>query len=116
MSQIKITEEHIYYRSKSFYDVCNDKYYTLDMDDITKYGPETVTFFVVNSAFDEFEYYVYNYWSGDKNELSHSGARVAIYYGEQEVRVVNVPVEGQGRTWNVFRIVDGEIIIENTIT
>ena len=87
------------------------------MDDTTQYGPETITFYTDNSNIDEYKYHVYNYsggYAGD--ELSYSGARVTVYYGSQTSETFHVPINQMGRTWNVFSIVDGEIVIENTIT
>lgn len=109
--------QHIYYGNRQYYDSFNDRMYTLDVDDVTQYGPETITFYTNNPQFDEYKYYIYNFSGGSVgNELSFSGAKVTIYYGNQESRTVNVPVNEMGRTWNVFRVVDGNIIIENTIT
>ena len=109
--------QHIYFGNRQYYDSYNDRMYTLDVDDVTQYGPETITFYTDNPRFNEYKYYIYNYSGGGAgNELSFSGARVTIYYGNQESRTINVPVNEMGRTWNVFRVVDGNIIIENTIT
>lgn len=109
--------QHIYYGNRQYYDPYNDRMYTLDVDDVTQYGPETITFYTDNPQFDEYKYYIYNYSGGsDGNELSFSGARVTIYYGNQESRTINVPVNEMGRMWNVFSVVDGNIVIENTIT
>ena len=108
---------HIYYANSLFYDSENEKIYLLDVDDTTQYGPETITFYTDNSNIDEYKYYVYNYsggYAGD--ELSYSGARVTVYYGSQTSETFHVPINQMGRTWNVFSIVDGEIVIENTIT
>ncbi len=109
--------QHIYFGDKEYYDTYTNKLYSLDHDDTTKYGPETITFFTDNPQIDEYKYYVYNYSGGNiGNELSFSGARVTIYYDNQNSKTLYVPVNEEGRTWNVFSVIDGNIVIENTIT
>ncbi len=108
---------HIYYSNKVYYDEYNNKKYTLDIDDTTQYGPETVTFYTDNPHIDEYKYYIYNYSGGYKgDELSYSGARVTVYYGSQDPQVFYVPFAQTGRTWNVFSVIDGNIVVENTIS
>lgn len=50
------------------------------------------------------------------NELSFSGAYITIYSSGNDAITLNVPINEMGRRWNVFSIVDGQILIENTIT
>ncbi|MBQ8247058.1 MAG: cellulose binding domain-containing protein [Lachnospiraceae bacterium] len=112
-----IISQHIFYSSKICYDPYTGKEYSLDVDDTFSYGPETITFYTDNPLIDEYKYYVYNFSGGSVgNELSLSGAKVTIYYGSQESRTINVPLNETGRTWNVFRIVNGTIVIDNTIS
>lgn len=102
---------HVYYGNKSRYDgsmeLCN-----LDIDDVTSYGPETVT---LNPTTNEpYYYYVYHY-SGS-GSISTSGAQVRLYEGEKLIRTYNAPEDqGTSRYWNVFAIVNGEIVERNTI-
>lgn len=109
--------QHLAYFNRTIYDSGNDKYYTLDVDDTYQYGPETVTFYWNNSMFEEYEYYIYNYSGGiTGDELSFSGAYITIYSSGNDAITLNVPINEMGRRWNVFSIVDGQILIENTIT
>ncbi len=111
------TSQQIFHANKVYYDPYTGKDYCLDVDDMYSYGPETITFYTGNPQIDEYQYFVHNYSGGSVgNELSFSGAKVTIYYGSQAVRTINVPINETGRRWNVFRIVDGTIIIDNTIS
>ena len=102
---------HVYYGWKSQYDgdteVCD-----LDVDDVDSYGPETVTLVPNNAA--PYYYYVYKF-AGDKTTAT-SGSKVRVYNGSRLVREYNVPVnQGDGDFWNVFAIVNGNIVEKNTI-
>lgn len=103
---------HVYYSHKSQYDgdteVCN-----LDVDNTSSYGPETITLNATNNT--PYYYYVYKY-SGSGTTAS-SESKITVYQGENIVAVFNVPTDqGSGDYWNVFAIVDGELVVRNTIT
>ena len=103
---------HVYYGSKYAYDggmeVCN-----LDVDDTSGYGPETITLKANNST--PYYYYIYHY-SGNKS-ISQSGARIDVYQGQNLIATFNAPTDqGTDRYWNVFAIVDGRLVVNNTIT
>ncbi len=107
----------IYYGNKTYFDKYNQKYYKLDVDDTFQYGPETITFYVDNQEISEYRYYVHNYSGGiNGDELSYSGAKVTVYYGTHTPQVYNVPINQMGYIWNVFSIIDGNILVENTIS
>ena len=89
-------------------------YAELDVDDITSFGPETVT--IAQRFSGTYQYKVYQY-SSDGN-LPTSGGRVALYDATGLVNSWNIPTSGTGRWWNVFNI-DGDtgaITSINTIT
>ncbi len=103
---------HTYFADKSAYDgsveVCN-----LDVDDITSYGPETITLNLTTS--DPYYYYIYHF-SGS-GSLATSEAQINVYQGETLIATFNVPTDqGSGKYWNVFAIVDGQLVVKNTIT
>ena len=86
----------------------------LDVDDITSYGPETVTI----RSFNSDRYYKYcvvdytncaigNYGSLD---MSLSGACVNVYNSEGLAATFSVPVGSSGVIWEVFEIRNGEIL------
>ncbi len=103
---------HVYYNNKNAYDngveVCN-----LDYDDTSSYGPETVTLKTNNST--PYYYYIYRY-SGS-GTMGTSEAKINVYQGENLVSTFNVPTDqGSGDYWNVFAVVNGELIVKDTIT
>lgn len=103
---------HVYYGSKSQYDgeveICN-----LDVDDTTSYGPETIT---LNATTDNpYYYYIYRY--AGSGTVATSEAKIKVYQGANLVASFNVPTDQGGEDyWNVFAIVNGELLIKNTIT
>lgn len=103
---------HVYFGRKSQYDgseeICN-----LDVDDTSGYGPETITL----KANSDKPYYYYIYHFSGTGSVSSSEAVVKIYQGNDLVARLNVPTnQGTSRYWNVFAIVDGRLVIKNTIT
>ncbi len=87
---------HIYYANKGS---CTAfPYACLDVDDVTSYGPETVT---IKQRFNgTYIYGVYN-WSNDA-AITSSGGRVQVYGASGLVAQYNVPTSGNGRWWYVF--------------
>lgn len=103
---------HVYYGHKSQYDgdieACN-----LDVDDTTSYGPETIT--IKETTKQPYYYYIYNF--AGSGTLSTSGAQIKVYREDRLVGTFNVPVnQGNERYWNVFAVVDGNIVVKNTMT
>lgn len=87
---------------------------SLDVDDRYSYGPETITLITLNS---EDPYYCYIHRYEGSGTLATSGAKVAVYCGAQLVASFSVPANGgSGDYWNVFAIVNGQIMLKNTIT
>ena len=92
-----------------FYEGSNEIVW-LDVDDVTSYGPETIT--VVDfSKVNNFKYCIHNYT--DRYEvqdgptafaLSDSGAVVEVYRGSSLLATYRVPTNRQGTVWNVFTI------------
>ncbi|MBR1685916.1 MAG: hypothetical protein IJ708_12355, partial [Clostridia bacterium] len=103
---------HVYYGDKNAYDngvlICN-----LDVDDTNGEGPENVTFTIVNTA--PYYYYIHHY-AGSSN-ISASGAKIEVYQGNALIRTFNVPTGlGYSNYWNVFAIVNGNIVVRNTMS
>lgn len=104
---------HVYYGDKSSHDgnleVCN-----LDLDDITSFGPETI---MLNANTSDPYYYYIHLFAGS-GTLPTSGAQIKVYHGADVVRTFHVPstVDSNDRYWNVFAIVNGRIVVNNTIT
>ncbi|MGN1306194.1 MAG: S-layer homology domain-containing protein [Faecousia sp.] len=106
------TRFHVYYADKYAYDgdvrVCD-----LDVDDTTSYGPETIT---LNTTTEEPYYYYVHKYAGN-GTLPTSEAKVRVYQGEALIAEYNVPTDLEAaRYWNVFAIVNGQIVTRNTMT
>lgn len=92
---------HVSYSNKSL-DSAN---LTLDVDDTSAYGPETIT--VANTKYSgNYTYYVHDY-SNKSNSysaaLGNSGAIVNVYFGGAAVPAYTFYVpQGSGTTWKVF--------------
>lgn len=104
---------HVYFSHKNQMDgdvlVCS-----LDVDDTTSYGPETIT--LNPTVTDPYYYYVHHY-AGSGSISDTSNAIVKVYCGDALIHTFNVPAnQGDGKYWNVFALVDGEIVVRNTIT
>lgn len=104
---------HVYYSYKNQMDgevlVCS-----LDVDDTTSYGPETIT---LNPTVTEPYYYYVHHYAGNGSISETSNAIVKVYRGDALIRTFNAPAnQGNGIYWNVFALVDGEIVVSNTIT
>src|SRR5699024_2231495 len=108
---------HIYFANKNYVD--DNSEVNLDVDDVSSYGPETVTV-LKHSSNGTYKYNVFNYsgaWITDdnKNDLSKSSAKVEVYKGNALVKTYNVPTNKEGNMWKVFEVVDGEIRTVNSI-
>ncbi len=87
---------------------------SLDVDDTSAYGPETITISTIKEN-TKYHYYVHNY-SGE-TALSNSGANVKIYVGGAAEPIVLYVPAGSGRYWDVFTYdsATGKLDIINTI-
>lgn len=96
---------HIYFGNRNYPKIGEgDRVADLDLDDITSFGPETVTFYKVNEE-GTFSYYVQDYTnleSKSSNQLSLSGAQVRVYVGARLVDRFYVPGNAEGILWHVF--------------
>ncbi len=103
---------HVYFSHKSQFDgdieVCN-----LDYDDTTSYGPEHIT---LKTTSDKPYYYYIHRWAGS-GTISSSSAKIQIHQGSTLIKEFNVPTSlGSGDYWNVFAIVNGRLVVRNTMT
>ena len=96
---------HVYYANQSFGEVAD-----LDIDDVTSFGPETIT---VNPEADGmYRYSVHNYSNQGANgsegiagEIESSiRARVQVYSDQALVREYRAPAATEGNTWRVFEM------------
>lgn len=105
---------HVYFGNKKYLEDGREVV-SLDVDDVTSYGPETVTVIKVDNDID-YRYSVldFSHQTPDDTLLANSGATVNVYQGSQLVYTYSVP-SGVGYIWNVFDIVDGAIVPLNYI-
>lgn len=106
MTKVKdgINIYHLYYGNHSVSEG------SLDTDDTSSYGPETITLRNMDvSENTEYHYYVHNYSGYTADGLSNSNAKVEIYYGNQTYTAY-IP-SGYGHSWKVFDINNGQISI-----
>ena len=98
---------HIYFGSQGHID--NYPYANLDVDDVSSYGPETVT--IRRQQSGVYRYWVHDFSNVDRSSstaLSNSGAKVKVYNGNSIPRVFYVPNRA-GVVWKVFEIENGII-------
>ena len=85
---------------------------TLDRDARNGFGPETIT--IMETDLRAVYYlYVHDYTNGGRpssQELSRSGAVVRVYGRNGLLRSFPVPENRPGVRWDVFRIVNGQIV------
>lgn len=90
---------------------------TLDLDDTSGEGPETITISQLAGS-GTYTYTVYNYSGNSAGTLSASSAVVRVYRGDQEIGTYTVPTTGDDRWWNVFTLdgATGAITPVNTLS
>lgn len=103
---------HTYFSHMNDYDgetlVCS-----LDVDDTTSYGPETITLHPTTN--DKYTYYIYNYSGNGGGTLAASECWIQLFVGDREFRYYVPTDQGDGRYWTVFSITDGVITPINTV-
>lgn len=99
---------HVAYYDRSFYDSYGENLVWLDVDDVSSYGPETVTLVDLDQI-EEFTYCIHNFSyrsSGEEDSgaysLSDSGAKIDVYKGNAQIASYSVPTNRKGTVWNVF--------------
>jgi len=78
---------------------------SLDVDDTTSFGPETITINEVDPT-ETYSYWVHHYEG--EGTIASSGAQVTVYFGGLSY-VFSPPANAVARWWRVFDIVDGEV-------
>ena len=103
---------HIAYYNKVERDTDGNVIASLDVDDVSSYGPETVT--IVNARTDATYYYSVkdftDRYDATSTKMSESGANVKVYQGSVLVKEYNVPLNQAGTIWNVFKIENGSVV------
>ena len=103
---------HIAYYNKVERDTDGNVIASLDVDDVSSYGPETVT--IVNARTDATYYYSVkdftDRYDATSTKMSESGANVKVYQGSVLIKEYNVPLNQAGTIWNVFKIENGNVV------
>jgi PKD repeat protein len=108
---------HLYYINKgTVHTIDGLETCILDTDDVSSYGPETITLFrtvngVVRYSVHDFS----NRGSSSSTALASSGAKVEIYRGSALVARFNVPNQA-GTLWTVFELENGQIRSVNSLS
>ena len=87
---------HVYYNARG--SCTSSPWACLDVDDITSYGPETIT--IKQRYNGTYIYAVYNY--SNSPSINSSQGVVRVYGQSGLVATFNVPASGSGRWWYVF--------------
>ena len=106
---------HVYYVDMNASDN-NETVANLDRDDVTSYGPETVTLLQQNNG--TYRYTVHDYtnrYSTDSKAMSLSGAKVTVYVNGVYRDTFNVPTNVGGTIWTVFELNGNTITPINTM-
>ena len=101
----------ISYRDKEYDDIA-----MLDVDDTSSFGPETITL-NYNELMGDCHYYVHDFTNSsadDSEELSYSRAKVIVYKGNNLAGEFSVSPGRVGTKWNVFSIIDGALVVDDT--
>jgi len=95
-------------------DMSEPPYASLDVDDISSYGPETITISQLSYTGDH-EYWVHNY--STTPNMTTSGATVKVYKGATLVKTYTIPAntEDSSHYWHVFDIGPGGITTVNEL-
>ena len=105
---------HIFFGSRGY--MTSSPYANLDVDDVSSYGPETVT--IREQKDGVYRYSVQNYSNRHSNSsmaLANSDAMVKVYKGEGLVAQFPVPNQ-EGTLWTVFEIEGSEIRAINSMS
>ena len=94
---------HIYFLDEGNQDDC--PFAELDVDDVTSFGPETVT---ITERFDgTYVYAVHNYsdeLGGSSVPITQSNAQVQVFGEGGLIQSFSVPASGSGFWWHVFNM------------
>ncbi len=110
---------HVYYSNQGSRE--SPPYATLDRDDQSSYGPETVV--IVQRFTGTYNYMVHDYTNRGSSPdypseaLSNSGARVRVIVHNQETHNITIPTGVGGSLWRVLDIdgASGTVEIRNTL-
>jgi len=94
---------HVYYAARG--SETSTPFAVLDRDDVTSYGPETITIYEQKDGL--YRYSVHNYsnrGSSSSSALYNSGAQVSVFIGSNHYKTFNVSnaLNSAGTLWTIF--------------
>lgn len=107
---------HVYYPTSARGSCTFSPNACLDVDDVSSFGPETIT--ISSFGTGVYRYYVHDYTtfsSSTSTALGSSGARVDVYFNNALLRTFFVPA-GAGTVWTVFEYSGSTLTTINTIS
>ncbi|MCS3748929.1 hypothetical protein GGQ19_000080 [Salinibacter ruber] len=106
---------HLYYSTRTNNPYSN--YADLDRDDVTSFGPETISIYQILDGVYRYSVHDYtNRGASQSTALANSGARVEVYQGGEKIQTFNVPSGTEGTLWTVFEIENGQVNPVNEMT
>ncbi|WP_164472569.1 carboxypeptidase regulatory-like domain-containing protein [Cohnella candidum] len=105
---------HVYYSNSTYDTDTTDA--SLDIDDTTSFGPETIT--LKHPGDGVYRYSVHDYtnrFSNSSQALSNSGAVVNVYQGSNLLATFYAPTDTAGTLWTVFEINNGVFVPVNQL-
>jgi hypothetical protein len=108
-----VSRFHIYYSKKGSENAAPFSF--LDHDDVTSYGPETVT--IIEQKEGVYRYSVHDFTNRGSNssqKMANSSAKVEVYQGANLIRTFHVP-QKDGTLWTVFELDGRNIKAINTV-
>jgi hypothetical protein len=106
---------HLYYATRI--DNPYSDYADLDRDDVTSFGPETITIYQVLDGVYRYSVHDYtNRGASQSTALANSGAQVEVYQDGEKIQTFNVPSGTEGTLWTVFEIENGQVNPVNEMT
>jgi hypothetical protein len=106
---------HVYYSDRTEA-VGTDTYVELDVDDITSFGPETIS--IYEQIAGTYRYSVHDFSnrsSSSSSALANAGAQVRVFRGADLAATFYVPA-GAGTLWTVFELTGTGIVPINTMS
>lgn len=108
---------HVYWVDKG--STTESPYASLDVDDTTSFGPETVT--ITRQFSGTYVYYIQDYSNltatsdSPSTALANSSAKVTVIQGDEVVAELRVP-NVDGNLWKVFSLNGSDLILLNEMT
>lgn len=105
---------HVYFADRG--DDSQEPWIGLDVDDVSSYGPETIT---IMQLTEDCQFAIHNFsgQNGGDSPITSSEAHIDIYRGSDRIAYYDVPQAGSGYWWYVCDLTaSGGVVTRNEIT